>query len=101
MKKRHHSMPKHHMAEYGSEKTGHAKSEMNASRPSSGEYEGPGMIKEDRRAIANLPQEVMIKAYAPMPGFLPEDLDDTIRGIDHQMEGDHKAAKGGLHPEKF
>lgn len=101
MKRKHHSS--HHSSAdgYVSEKSGHARSEINASRPSSGEHEGRGMIKENHSAIANLPQEVMIKAYSPMPGYMPEDLDDTIRGIDHQMEGDHKAAKGGLKPMKF
>jgi hypothetical protein len=97
MKKRHHS--EHH--DRSELVSGKAHAETNASRPSSGEYEGAGMIKEDHRAIANLPQEVMIKAYAPMPGFLPEDLDDTIRGIDRQMSEDHKASKGGLNPMKF
>ena len=61
-----------------------------------GYYEGPearrtqemedgGMIREDRSAIANLPQDVKIKPY-PMTGpYMPEGLDDTISGVDHQM----------------
>ena len=83
MKKRHHSS--HHGSGMG--------------------YRGEGqkaeMISENHSAIANLPQEVMIKPYPPMPGYMPEDLDDTIHGIDRQMEGDHRAAKGGLKPMKF
>lgn len=50
------------------------------------ELEDAGMIHEDHRAVANLPQEVMIKPY-PMTGpYLPEGLDDTIRGVDRQID---------------
>lgn len=62
---------------------------------------GDRMIREDHRAIANLPQEVMIKAYPVMPGYTPEGLNDTIDGVDHAMEGDHKSAMRGLNPMKF
>jgi len=62
-----------------------------------GHYEGPearrtqemedgGMIREDRMAIANLPQEVMIKPYPHNGPYMPEGLDDTIKGVDHQMD---------------
>jgi hypothetical protein len=61
-----------------------------------GHYAGPearrheemrdaGMIHEDHGAIANLPQEVMMKPYPYAGANMPEGLDDTIRGVDHQM----------------
>jgi IMP dehydrogenase/GMP reductase len=60
--------------------------------------EKDGMIHEDRRAIANLPQEVMIKPYAPAPGYLPDALDDTIEGVDRRMEENHRANMRGFRP---
>jgi hypothetical protein len=50
------------------------------------ELEDAGMIHEDHRAIANLPQEVMIKAYPYNGPYLPEGLDDTIKGVDRQID---------------
>ena len=52
------------------------------------EHEDSMMISEDHKAVANMPQEVMMK---PWPGSYadgPEGLDDTIRGIDDQIKTD-------------
>ncbi len=49
------------------------------------EMEDGGMIREDHSAIANLPQSVMIKPYPKNGPYMPEDLDDTIKGVDHQI----------------
>jgi hypothetical protein len=64
------------------------------------ELEDSGMIHEDHRAIANLPQEVMIKAY-PKPGsYLPVGFDDTGRGVDMQMSYDDEHRDLNLFPKK-
>jgi hypothetical protein len=65
------------------------------------EMEDAGMIHNDMRAIANLPQEVMIKPYSNRESYLPENLDDTIKGVDHQIDvlDDGKRNKG-LYPKK-
>lgn len=64
------------------------------------EMEDAGMIHEDHRAIANLPQDVMIKPY-PMTGpYIPEVLDDTIRGVDKQMDKDDSKRKEHFVPKK-
>lgn len=64
------------------------------------EMQDGGMISEDRSAIANLPQNVVIKAY-PMPGnYLPEDLDDTLRGVDGQMSKDNAKRQQIFAPKK-
>lgn len=65
-----------------------------------GDYSGPlnkarrretedfSMISEDKSACANLPQDVKYHAW-PQPGYYAEyRLDDTIRGIDEQMNAD-------------
>ena len=49
------------------------------------EMEDAGMIHEDRSAIANLPQNVMMKPYPSQMSYTPENLDDTIKGVDHQI----------------
>ena len=58
------------------------------------------MIREDHRAIANLPQEVMIKPYPKTGPYMPEDLDDTIRGVDRQMDYDDNKRAEHFFPKK-
>jgi len=65
------------------------------------EMEDGGMIEEDRNAIANLPQEVMIKAYQPADDYGVYNLDDTIRSVDHQRKEDAKHKKKGQFPDMF
>jgi len=66
------------------------------------EMQDGGMIREDRSAVANLPQNVMYKPYPKNHDYLPEDLDDTIRGIDHQIETlDGKKRDKHFMPKKY
>lgn len=58
------------------------------------------MIHEDRSAIANLPQGVMIKHYPMLHDYMPGDINDGIRGIDMQMSDDNRHAKMQLRPRK-
>lgn len=64
------------------------------------EMEDAGMIREDRSKIANLPQEVMIKPYPKTGPYLPEDLDDTIAGVDKQMDYDDSQRRKTFMPKK-
>lgn len=64
------------------------------------EMEDAGMIHEDHRAIANLPQEVMIKPYPKTGPYLPEGLDDTINGVDRQMDFDDSQRARHFYPKK-
>lgn len=83
-----------------------------AKRHHSGHYEGhdarrhqemqdAGMIREDHSAIANMPQEVMMKPYPKDSDYMPEKLDDTIRGIDKQMDADSPVRKGIAKAHKY
>lgn len=65
------------------------------------EKKDEGMIFENHAAIANLPQEVMIKPWPMAPGYLPEVLDDAISGIDRQMAFDNKEKMGAFYPKKI
>jgi hypothetical protein len=49
------------------------------------EMQDAGMIRENPHAIANMPQEVMIKPWPSSGSYMPEHLDDTISGINKQM----------------
>ncbi len=62
--------------------------------------ERPEMIYEDRRAIANLPQEVMIKAYPRTGPYMPEAIDDTGRGVDRQIDFDDEKRREHFYPKK-
>ncbi|HEY4831542.1 MAG TPA: hypothetical protein VIH61_03180, partial [Waddliaceae bacterium] len=64
------------------------------------ELEDMGMIHEDHREIANLPQNVMMKPYKYESGYLPEDLDDTIRGIERQKDYDNGKKMEHFYPKK-
>ena len=63
------------------------------------EREDGGMISEDRNAIANLPQGVIMREY-PKDGYAQyPHLDDTYKGIDHQINRD--SGKKKTYPEKY
>lgn len=65
------------------------------------EMQDAGMISEDRSAIANLPQSVMIKAYPKTGPYMPEGLDDRISGIDKQMDMDDSKRRAHNVPKKI
>ena len=60
-----------------------------------------GMVSNDSSAIANMPQEVMIKPYPRTGPYMPEDLDDTLTGIDRQMDMDDSKRKATMKPHKY
>lgn len=62
------------------------------------------MIGEDHKAIANCPQGVVYRPWAENPEYqIFPNLDDTISGIDHQMEDDAHGPgmKRGSYPKKY
>ena len=59
------------------------------------------MIKEDHSAIANLPQGVIMREYPKVSHYMREGLDDTIKGVDHQMDTlDGAKEKSNAMPKK-
>jgi hypothetical protein len=64
------------------------------------EMQAAGMIHMDPHAIANLPQNVMIKPYPKAGPYMPEGLDDTIAGIDRQMDYDDDKRRDTMYPKK-
>ena len=89
MAKRHHASERHHEGHY----EGHAGRRHQEMRDA-------GMISEDHSAIANMPQNVMVKPYPVDRDYLPGSLDDTISGVDRQMGEDHSKARRHLDPKK-
>lgn len=59
------------------------------------------MISEDNKAVANLPQNVIMREYpkARFGGY--SELNDTLMGIDIQMNDDDKEMKKMRFPEKY
>jgi hypothetical protein len=121
-KKRHYSSGKemHHKDHFNDEirhdKDGYRESAPMMDRErradfSPGKYEGrggkmaqesrdAGMIHEDPRAIANLPQEVRIMPYPKTGPYMPEMIDDTLRGVDMQMDYDDRQRRSHMYPKK-
>ncbi|MCK9570528.1 hypothetical protein M0R72_16390 [Candidatus Pacearchaeota archaeon] len=70
-----------------------------------GSYEGMDERRSQERSDAammgsarghsNMPEEVIMKDYPKPGGYMPENLDDTIKGIDKQIKSDsgkHKSS---------
>jgi len=86
---------------YSAEPKGKAYSPLGHSeRLGKEEYAGPhqrralermdaAMISEDHTAMANMPQQVIMKYY-PKAHYSTYDMDDTIRGIDKQQQADSR-----------
>jgi len=66
------------------------------------EREDGGMISEDRSAIANMPQGVIMKAYPSMyeSEVFPH-LNDTISGVDKQIHEDEGGMKRHRSKSKY
>lgn len=60
-----------------------------------------GMISENRSAVANMPQEVVYRAYPQGIEDFDAQIDDTISGIDAQMREDYKRAKAKIKPMRY
>lgn len=66
------------------------------------EMQDSAMIHEDRSAVANMPQNVIYKAYPkPSYGMADSGLNDTISGIDKQMSQDESGAKKHKSSRKY
>lgn len=113
MAKRHHSGGVNHHSDKFNDERKHGKDSMGAHlmHPMGEMYAGmgsrrtqemqdAGMIRENPMAIANLPQEVMIKAYPKNGPMMPEGLDDTIHGVDRQIDYDDSQRKAHFYPKK-
>ena len=62
-----------------------------------------GMIREDRSAFANLPQQLVVKYWPKNIYTMNESLDDTLRGVDQQIDSDKRGGKRkkGSNPSKY
>ncbi len=59
-----------------------------------------GMLREDASAIAHMPQSIIMKYYPKNHGYLPEDLDDTINGVDRLTGRNESKRQEHLKPKK-
>jgi hypothetical protein len=65
------------------------------------EMEDAGMIHEDHRAVANLPQGVIQREWPSSRSYHDFGLDDTIRGINKQENEDNARMEKHLQPGKY
>jgi hypothetical protein len=65
------------------------------------EMEDGSMIREDHNAVANLPQHVIYHAWRNEPAYMHYHLDDTIRGIDKQIDTDEMDARRHFQKGKY
>ena len=65
------------------------------------EVEDSHMIREDRMAMANLPQNVIIKEYPKTVNAQYPELNDTLSGIDEQNMLDARKTKHDRFPSKY
>jgi hypothetical protein len=76
-----------------------------------GEYEGmderreqesldASMIPSGKGSFANMPEETVMKLYPRVHEYMPEDLDDTIHGVDRQIDLDVSQRRKHFKPKK-
>lgn len=58
------------------------------------------MVPSGAGAFSNMPQTLVMREYPKVGGWMPEGLDDTIRGIDGQMGMDNSKKHSHLKPKK-
>lgn len=59
-----------------------------------------GMLYEDKSAPSNCPREVIMKEY-PKVDYLYQPIDDTMYGIDHQMNSGVRGVRKQLANKKY
>jgi len=62
---------------------------------------GSEMISSTNSGFANMPKEVVFKEYPKNDGFLKENLNDGMSGIDNQIKKDNSKKNSNLQPEKY
>lgn len=66
------------------------------------EMKDAGMIREDHSQIANMPQGVKYMGWPKAEyGRLDSDLDDSISGVNRQMNRDEDQGRKGMRPHKY
>lgn len=86
---------KHHKAHHEGSHAGH-----DMYRAVNGKPKHNGMIQEDYSAPSNLPQHVVMNEY-PKVDYLYQPIDDTIYGIDHQMNSGVHGVRKQLASKKY
>jgi len=59
------------------------------------------MISEDKSQVANMPQEVIYRAYSDVDySMMTESIDDKMSGVERQMSADKDKGRKGANPRK-
>ena len=65
------------------------------------ERQDASMVPSGNGAHAGMPTEVVMRAYPDDNSYLPENLDDTIKGIAAQKNLDNSKKRAHLAPKKI
>jgi hypothetical protein len=60
-----------------------------------------GMMPSGSGSFANMPQETVMRAYPTIDNGMPENLNDSISGIDNQIKSDNSKKHAHIQPEKI
>lgn len=108
MAKRHHSEMHHGMRMHHDKKFSNMYGDAQGNEHYAGiderrrqEHQDGSMLNEDHMAIANMPQNVIMREYPREGGYIPDVLDDTIRGVDGQMARDNSQKMKHFKPHKY
>lgn len=64
------------------------------------ERKDASMVPNGNGAHAGMPTEVVMKLYPKADSYMPENLDDTIKGIDSQKSTDNSKRRAHNVPKK-
>lgn len=59
------------------------------------------MMPSGSGSFANMPTELVMREYPKAYDGMPENLDDSIRGIDSQIKSDNSKKMAHIQPEKI
>lgn len=83
------------------EKAGMEKYESHMDPRRRHEMNEQGMLYNDPREIANMPQDVMMKGYERIHGFLPESIDDSRHEIEREIRQTDRMSREQYSPKKW
>ena len=58
------------------------------------------MVEKDYNAIANMPQQVIMKEYPRYGNGIGDNINDNLAGVDGQIYADDKGMMKGFKPRK-
>ena len=84
---------------YGTDKYGTDTSHMDSRRREA--MARDGMLHNDNSQTANMPQEIVMRGYGRIHGFLPESIDDSRHEIEREIRDTDRKSMQQFAPKKW